>query len=217
MLVIVRYFVSNFFLLLACCGVTLICASTLALDEERLWLPRSYQTLYLSLVDSALAAESLERCVDVLDGTIDLAQSTKDKPVFRIRCRQENGKTYSEMVDGISFKTLTTPQAEVEVLTADELELLKIEEARLREEERVAHLRRMWQECDHSIREKTRLMNNVKRLTEEMPEPQVKEDNQTIFTLDFDAEDISGEKLQYRVHCAIRDEQLVELSIGKRP
>src|SRR5687768_15959346 len=93
-----------------------------ALDSQRLWLPTRYQTLYLPLVKAAETAESLDRCVTVIEGTIDLEQSRPEHPIYRILCRQENGRTYNEMVDGLTFATLTTHQIVEPELTLEEQE-----------------------------------------------------------------------------------------------
>ena len=77
-------------------------------DESRLWLPLKYERYYLKLKKATQSAFELDRCVKVLESTIDLEKSTSYAPFFKVLCRQPNGKTYIEIVDGTTFQPLTT-------------------------------------------------------------------------------------------------------------
>jgi len=189
----------------------------LSLDESRLWLPISYQPLYLKLKEAALKAESLERCVDVLAGTLDLDASEENLPIYRIRCRQPDGSVYVEMVDGFSMKTLTTPVIEVIPLTEEEKEQLRLEEERKKLEEIQIRKQTLWSLCDTEISKKTRLMTNLVRLTDSMPEPTTFEDDLAVFNMDFDAESVSGDKLVFRAKCVVVGGSEIQLKMGKRP
>ena len=83
-------------------------------SDDGLWLPSSQIGYYPQLKKAAEAAQTLPDCIFIQEGTLDLEQSRKDHPIFRIKCRRSSGKTYNEMVDGISFEPLTTklPTAE---------------------------------------------------------------------------------------------------------
>lgn len=188
--------------------------NTAALDEERLWLPVSYQALYLKLRDAAIAAENLNRCVAVLDGTIDLEQSTEDHPIFRIRCRQENGRTYNEMVDGLSIETLTTPK---HVDAGPSVEERLLAEEQRRREEAQARLKRMWEMCYDGFLEKSRLMINLQVPEfDGIPSPETLDEDQATFTFDFMAEDIEGQKLEFTASCMARADQSVIVDISRR-
>lgn len=73
-----------------------------------LWLPRSKAKYYPSLITATKSALALPDCINVYEATIDLEQSQPEHPIFRINCIRENGKTYNEMVDGLTFEALTT-------------------------------------------------------------------------------------------------------------
>ena len=188
-----------------------------SLDESRLWLPVSYQTLYLQLKDAAQKAESLERCESILDGTIDLDNSTPSNPVFRFRCRQPNKTTYTEMVDGLTMRTLSTPVAEKAPPTEQELEQLRLAEER----QKLAGIERrkeaLWEKCEAAVERKTSLMINVVQLSEEMPQPELFNENMAVYALDFDAESVSGDKLEFRAKCTIENDSDLRLELGKRP
>jgi hypothetical protein len=183
-----------------CAGLLLLTASALshAGDKNRLWLPVKYQTLYMSLVKAASTAEELDRCESVVEGTLDLDQSTPDHPIFRILCRQESGLTYNEMVDGLSFVTLTTPPDS--------------------EEHRQIRAQLAWQQCRAHLVERTQLMADLRWLTDlDAPlEPAAITAEEVRFFVDFDAKSLGRESLRYRGECAVvRDK--VEVALRQRP
>lgn len=188
-----------------------------ALDESRLWLPKRYQTLYLKLVDAAVAAEGIDRCVTVLEGTIDLDASNVSHPIYRILCRQENGRSYNEMVDGITFETLTTPKIVEPELSEEELEAI-----RLAEEARKAALleqrkRDFWALCHMEIQQRTRLMIDFTWVSEIPPEPTLLEEVEATFEVDFNAKNMWKKDLRYRAQCRVGDEIPVTVELHKRP
>ncbi|SMF60269.1 hypothetical protein SAMN02745866_03881 [Alteromonadaceae bacterium Bs31] len=184
--------------LLVCLSV-----SAQALDENRLWLPVKYHKYYLDLKESALAAEALENCSEVLRGVIDLEQSSKGHPIFRILCRRPDGISYNEMVDGLSKQTLTTQLIE-ETLSAEELERLRLEEeARLAKEEALQQ-ERFSRECERLLVEKTRLMLEMQRLTPAGAEPDEFSMLAAAYTVDFNAVSIGGQPLKYQSLCRVQ-------------
>lgn len=178
-----------------------------ALDEDRLWLPVRYQTLYLSLVKAASVAEELERCVSVVEGTLDLEQSKPEHPVYRIQCRQESGRTYNEMVDGLSFATLTTVEVVEPELSAEEQEMLRVQEELRRQEEIARQKQDAWQVCRSQLLERTKLMMDLTWQTEieGEREPEVYSEEEIRFSVDFDARSMWEEPLHYTADCTLRN------------
>ena len=177
----------------------------LALDESRLWLPTNYERQYLSLVSAAKAAESLDRCVEVVRGTIDLNQSTKDLPIFRIQCRQESGRTYNEMVNGLTFETITTPIIDESKLTPEE-QARKLEEL---ESAKKMFLNR----CLAQLGEQTKLFINMKLLSESH-DPSEFSLEQARYDFQFDAENMDGIGLSYVATCFVGED--VDIRIRAR-
>lgn len=99
------YLSLTFFIVLASSGH--LWAEDIPLNENALWLPMKYQGHYIQLVGAAKAALALPRCVEVKQARLDLRQSTPERSMFRILCRQASGKTYTEMIEGGSFQSLT--------------------------------------------------------------------------------------------------------------
>ena len=174
-------------------GSLLLCAGSIdALDENRLWLPKSWQRLYLDLKSAALNVEAMERCDTVLEGTVDIDRSTEEQPIFRIRCRQRSGKTFVQVV---GLEQEEDPRE-------TEIEEMK---------------REMWVRCERAFQQKTRLMNKVSKLGNGMPEPDPYTENLVKFVLDFDSEGVQGEKLQFRAVCTIKKGKNLKMSLGRRP
>jgi hypothetical protein len=178
----------------------LVVCQAYALDESRLWLAKNHEKLYLDLRAAAKSAEALERCVTVLRGTLDLEQSAPDHPIFRIQCRQENGRTYNEMVDGLSKETLTT----------------KLEKPKELSEEDIAAQKQIFLDrCMQLFEAKTSLFKALK-LKEGKPEPESFTMQEAKYYLDFDAENVEGQPLSYRTICMVTGDLPPEIHIRKR-
>lgn len=182
-------------------------------DESRLWLPITYQTHYLKLKEAAASAESLERCEEIMSGTMDRDRSSRNHPIFRITCRQPNGQSYNEMVDGLSFETLTTSRETKYKLTAEELAQQKLAEEQRKQAEKE---KTAWSTCAGELVQRIKGMNNIRWLNKEAPEPVSQMDGELEFIIDFDAEAYGGEALHYRSTCHFRSPLDFNLKIGKR-
>ncbi len=191
-------------------------SSVYAVDDDRLWLSGSHSPLFIDLKQAALAAESLERCVSVVEGTIDLDDSMPDHPIYRILCRQKNRRTYNEMVDGISFKTLTT-KIEIQVVpTEDELEALRIAEEKRKQEAKTVRVESLSDICEQAIKDKSRLMKDVVWLTPLPIQPVEMDDISAKFSVDFDAKGVHGGALKYRANCFFTDGDKLKLRVSGR-
>ncbi len=186
-------------------------------DDKRLWLPGGkYATLFFELRKAAEAAEGLERCVTVLRGTVDLDRSSVQHPIYRILCRQENGRSYNEMVDGKTFETLTT-----KALVSQEPNEVDHEAARLAEEQRIENARleriaALWAECETELKDKTRLMHDVVWLAEFPLEPDEYSESSAHFSVAFDAKSVEGALLQYQAQCVFDEEAVLNVNISGR-
>ncbi len=196
-------------------GMCFICP-VFGLEDDRLWLPKSYQKYYLPLVSSAQAAESIDRCMEVIEGTIDLEQSQPDHPIFRIVCRQENKMSYVEMVDGISYETLTTPKVVEPILTEAEREALRIQEEAKKAKMLERKAKDFWVKCDHVLKTRTRMMVNLQWLTPMPPQPVSVSEEDAEFKVNFDAENMWGKALHYEALCTVTSTAPAEIIVRKR-
>ncbi len=173
-----------------------------ALDESRLWLPSEYERLYLDLKASAEAAEALDRCVTVLRGTLDLQQSRDDAPVFRIQCRQANGRTYNELVDGVTHTPMTTVAALPP--SEEELEALKVEREAF-----------FFAQCRQAVLASTDMFLERVFLTES-PQAQDFTMESARFDFDFDAENLEGVSLSYKAICRVNLDEAARVDVMPR-
>ena len=188
-----------------------------ALDQDRLWLPVRYQGLFLDLKAAASAALDLQRCIEVMSGTLDMDNSTEDHPIFRIKCKQVNGRSYNELVDGLTKRTITAAAVDAP-LTQEEQEALRLEEERRlqeAEEKRVATERAFWAGCEEKAREKAALMNQAQLYIEPRPEPIFFDELMARYQFFADAVNAEGIALYFTFHCEV-DEQGARLSLKRR-
>lgn len=187
-----------------------------AVDDKRLWLPGNYASLFIELKRAAVAAEKLDRCISVEQGTIDLDDSSSEHPVYRILCRQDSGRTYNEMVDGISFATLTTKIVIPVEVSEDELETLRLIEEKRKQEALEVRIAKLGDLCETAIKEKTRLMKNVIWLTTLPISPGELEESSAKFTVDFNAKDVRGGLLRYQAVCHFSQDDQLKLRVSGR-
>ncbi|WP_394201192.1 hypothetical protein [Marinagarivorans algicola] len=84
------------------------------LNEDKLWLPRRYQKYHLPLLRAAKVALAQPRCYEIKRGSLDLRQSEPKHAIYRFLCKQASGKTYSEVIDGVTFQSLVPrPSSEI--------------------------------------------------------------------------------------------------------
>lgn len=204
-------------------GLCVFSWPVLAVDRSRLWLPSSYKQHFSELRKVAeLAEEKAPRCVEVVDGTLSESLSTVEKPIFRLICRDESKRTHAMQIDGITFEVvdLSRPSGRV---TFEALELERIEAEKQavldqQEAERQALLllqKNMWADCLEQLAVRTKNMRALVWRSQDMPEPIVDEDDSTLFTADFDAQDIYAKALHYRGEC--RYQSLEDVTVKIRP
>ncbi|WP_075188355.1 hypothetical protein [Teredinibacter haidensis] len=179
-----------------------------AINEERLWLPAKYHKYYLDLKESAQAAENLDICVEVLRGTLDFEQSSKNRPIFRIQCRREDGLSYNEMVDGVSKETLTHKAP-----TEGPLSVKEVERLRMLEEKRKQDYR---ESCLDEFQKQTIFMLGLQLHTPEQANPLEFNDDSAVFIMEFDAKNIAGTPLKYRATCRVGTDKSAEVVIKPR-
>lgn len=188
-----------------------------AIDESRLWLPGTHRFLFIDLQQAAQSAENLDKCTKVLSGTVDLDQSTKEKPIFRILCRKKNGKTYSEMVDGVTKQTLTTLQGAEAVLSLEALQALREREGNSRKVQAInEQIKLFWPVCKSAFDKRTAQMIKVKTLFDGDIDPVEYRQLQSTFQFQFNAEDPSGAPLEYETTCRVRSVKDFDIEIRSR-
>lgn len=198
------------------CLLIFVAEAVAEVQNDRLWLPESHAKYFLDLKKAAEAADNLERCVTVLRATLDLEKSTSDHPVFIVLCRQVNGRSYNEIVDGLTFETTTIENVIPVEPTAEDLEAIRLEEERQLQAQAEQRRINLWNSCETTLHSKVALMNGVTWLYSAPPEPEVFDDGSVLFIVDFDAQDAHGAQLRYRARCEFSQDDELEASISAR-
>lgn len=68
-------------------------------EPGRLWLPKQYQSAMPKLQEVAGLAENSERCVEVVNGKLQISKTTAENYYFVVTCRDKNQRTFN-----LSFK-----------------------------------------------------------------------------------------------------------------
>ncbi|WP_347330827.1 hypothetical protein [Marinimicrobium locisalis] len=174
----------------------------MAVELEQLWVPKSYLRHLPRLYDAARLVEQSPRCKELIEGTTHLGRTTAEHPVFTFKCRNEQNKTFSVMVDGptlkkvddarpgglVSFEQLQKEyeqaQARKKERERKERELAELEQRRQEaDQERrqwlswweEEHRRReaLWQQCVEKLKARVGGMRALEWLTQTMPEPEL--------------------------------------------
>lgn len=176
------------FLLCSC----LITTNVLAVDDNRLWLPKKYKYALDSLRSTAMHAESTERCVSVLRGKLHIKKSTAEAYHFIITCRDANRKSYN-----IPYTYLVeggVPDAVEDVrVTGDE----------------------SWGRCLARLKHKSKNMLSVLMPEDLLPNGYFKGEKFQ-YDIPFEAKDPWGNRLRYMGVCRISGGGAIELSIKVR-
>lgn len=156
-----------------------------------MWLPLSYQEKDADLSKAVDIIMDTERCERALKATISQDRSTIAHPVFKVLCRDNEGVTYWELVDGVSLTVIkdSVPGVDAEKVAAD----------------KKLKLKNMWRTCSSMMDEQYLSFLNVKVLTKQQPMEIVKPDKSTHFYVDFDAVSSFGESLRYTADCIFND------------
>ncbi len=178
----------------------LISPPLMAVDVEQLWVPKSYLRHLPRLYDAAQQVEDSPGCDEFIEGTTHLGRTTMEHPVFTFKCRNEEGKTFSLMVDGPTLKKVddTRPGGLVsfEQLRAEYEQAQAREQERERKERELAELQQqrqeaererqqwldwweeehrrreaVWQQCVEKLEDRVGGMQALEWLTQTMPEP----------------------------------------------
>lgn len=185
-------------------------------EDFVLWLPVKYEYLYLKLKEATTAAANLERCSKVLEATVDLEKTQIDKPIFRVLCRQPNGRTYNEIVDGNTSRTLTTYVPIVEELSEEALLAQEQERIRLAEEAKRQRKIDMFNLCKLEFERVSEFMLSVEPLFDSSQEPTSQTATQLVYHLNFNAQNPQKEPLRYHGLCVVNEQKVESFKVRSR-
>ena len=86
----------KYFLVSCLLALLLLSADTsLAVDENRLWLPKKFRALMPRLVATATLAEQRYRCNRVIAGEMIVSKNTPEHHYFVVTCRDQQQKSFN--------------------------------------------------------------------------------------------------------------------------
>lgn len=199
-----------------------------AVPDSRLWLPGSYLIHMSKLKRAATLVETeAHNCKKILRGGLQEDMSSRERPIFRIVCRNEDRRSFSLLINGVDMGVVD-PKDPSRSLSFQQLREQRAREAELarlaREQERKQHF---WTVCLERLEKRTTNMRELAWLTRERPEPEVlpvkavaDENDEPLSTIryqvDFDAKDMKGQPLRYRGVCTFTTEEDSTVKIRPR-
>lgn len=198
------------------------CCAVWGLDASRLWLPVSYKQYHFELLASGLVAEAQRECESVVEGTADLDRSAPEKPVFRVLCRNADGRTFNLLVDGLT-RTILTPGYEIDQMLTPEQRAERAHRRQLEEErrqrrraaEKDRQLRQLkesyWAQCEQALQPTIANMLSVQWL--EAPRTGVVTEEGAEFVRNLTARDFSDTALFFTAECSVTAEEGAQAAI----
>lgn len=192
-------------------------ADTKVVDSKILWLPTSYQYHYHQLEIAAEKAAKEPDCFTIISGTVLESASTVEHPVFNFRCRTKERRSFAIQVDGKTLKLTNSIKVRKEKLAQKAIE----EQEQAKKDPKIIEARRLeqaryWGICLKELKKKTRLFKGVKVLTELPAKPDIKEDKEFTYTVDFDALSSRNATLRFRIQCVIEGLDVYKVSLMPR-
>ena len=184
-----------------------------------LWLPKSYQTHYLKLVEAAKKIQREPECWQLLNGRLNEGKSTLDDPIFYFRCRDNNRKSFSYEVD---MKTMDIFSAHLErqrLLAKKEAKKQAEIDAKLEAEALDAKKKQentYWKLCRKAIEQKISSFNDAKIITQEQPQGRSVDDETIQFKVDVDSLSLMNKVLRYSARCNISDPDTIDVKLKRR-
>lgn len=191
-------------------------------DASRLWLPKSEAKHYKTLLAAAELATADESCSTLLEGTIDLEQSSLERPLFRIQCRGPDGLSFNTMIEGQELQALPSTRPDSAVLDGAPIRSRKIDPvaAKTMQSQRIEMAdvpHPAWPACQSALVEQTQKMLALKWLQKWPLQAEPPSAEQGHFTADFDAVDPYRQPLRYRALCTYGPDSAVKVEILRRP
>ena len=163
-----------------------------------LWLPKSYQHLYLKLLDAADAAQSDEYCKKLVSGYLLEKKSTNKHPIFEFRCKTQDKKAIKLEVDGLSLAVKNTYMEKVKLMEQQEKER---KEQLLKEKQK-----EFWPLCYESIKQRLSYFEGVDIVSSIPPNMDTSNQEKTAFSLSFNAISQAKKPLNYTIRCLVNNE-----------
>ena len=179
-----------------------------SLPGVELWLPKSYQTHYLTLVEAAKKIQREPECWQLLNGRLHESKSTPNSPIFYFRCRDSDRKSFAYTVDADTM-TVFNLDAERKRL-AQEKAAQKADDAFKQKE------KPFWEFCHHAIKEEMSGFNEAKIISDLPPAGKALDNEAIEFKVDVNSLSFTQKVLRYTAYCTIKAENDLNVEIKRR-
>lgn len=167
-----------------------------AVDQERLWLPKSYSELKPKLLAAAQQAEASDRCITVTAGEMIVSKNTTEDYYFLITCRDQHGNTYSLSYLSPVMGDAPTLLAE-QLSSKDQLHYKKIEHPTA-----TINAEQALQLCRNDLDSAANMLDQVELLTQQIATP-IENIGSFFYQLPFTAKSALGNDIRYRQDCQV--------------
>ncbi|MEE8058968.1 MAG: hypothetical protein V3T17_14200 [Pseudomonadales bacterium] len=181
----------------------------LAVDENRIWLPKKYSSVKPKLLAAAKEAEETKRCKQVVAGEMIVRKNTDEHYYFVITCRDESYKTYN-----LSYHYPVTGQtpalvAEQFPKNAKKKEKVEITATGVNKDQAVTL-------CRNELISSTDTQDGVTVLEDLLADP-VADGEGFLFAIPFTALSELGNETRYRADCWVGKEGKARIEVILEP
>lgn len=201
-------------------------ALSATIDENKLWLPRSFSHHQKLMLESAEKAANARGCNQFIRGEIVQDESTKDEPIFKFICRDDNGSSFRILINGITG-TVDNPiqtiidennrlaaEAKAAEDKANAEAQAKAEKEAL--EAKIKAQAQYWDICHEAIKKRIVLMKDMTIVSRMPPIPVISTDDTYTYSINFNATSSYGKTLAYRASCHISGLDEFDIKIKAR-
>ncbi|MEH6558717.1 MAG: hypothetical protein V7459_08600 [Oceanicoccus sp.] len=176
----------------------LFCQCIYAVDADRLWLPKKYQSIKPKLLQAANEAENTERCVTVIAGEMIVQKNSDTHYYFVITCRDQSARSYNLSYSyPISGTSIDLVAEQLSSLTHDKVEIVVVEDSVV--DETIA-----LQLCRNEINTSVDYLDGIEIIERDIS-PVKKQGSGFSYKIPLFAKSALGSNIRYQAHCVVSE------------
>lgn len=184
----------------------LFCQCIYAVDTDRLWLPKKYQSIKPKLLQAATEAENTERCITVIAGEMIVRKNSDTHYYFVITCRDQSARTYnlsySYPISGTSIDLVAEQSSS---LQHDKVEIVVVEDSVV--DEKVA-----LQLCRNEINTSIDYLDGIEIIEQDISSVE-KAGSGFSYKIPLFAKSALGSNVLYQTHCVVSEAGDAEITL----
>lgn len=174
------------------------------LYSSRLWLPIAYEKHYTRLLDAAKKLDGYDQCHQLIDGKLSESRSSKNKPVFVFRCRNEQRKMYLYYIDAKQLH-----------ITSQQDKWKKSDEEREQQQLRqlLADRDKYWKICEVELDKIWKNFNQPEAVGRIPPRPDITSEKQLLYEVEFTTLSPRNTRLSYLATAIVGESKVCNVDI----